>query len=273
MALPPAAEAFDAVAERFDARYGAWKSVSAQRRAVRAALLEAFEPGARILEMGGGTGEDARWLGKRGREVLLTDISPAMVRVATEKLRGLGLPEPMVSGAEQLGSIAASAGGQFDGAFTNFAALNCVADLEGVRKGLARLVRPGGRVLLVVFGTCTPGEWLVQLLRGDVRAAFRRFHRGDVEARLGGKDFVVRYHRSADLVKALAPSFELRARRGIGVFVPPSAAEPWVSGHETLLSLLEQLDRVVSRPLAMFGDHILYEFERTPLNDARGRVE
>ena len=52
MSLPPAAAAFDAVAERFDARYGGWKSVAAQRRAVRAALIEAFAPGARILEIG-----------------------------------------------------------------------------------------------------------------------------------------------------------------------------------------------------------------------------
>ena len=273
MSLPPAAAAFDAVAERFDDRYGAWKSVAAQRRAVRAALTEAFEPGARILELGGGTGEDAQWLAEQGREVLLTDVSPAMVRIAARKLRGLGLPEPMVSGAEQLESIADAVSGQFDGAFTNFAALNCVTDLDAVRRGLARLVRPGGRVLLVVFGIYTPGEWLVQLLRGDPRAAFRRFRHGDVEARLGGKEFVVRYHRSSDLAKALAPSFELRGRRGVGVFVPPSAAEPWISGHEALLSVLEQLDRLASRPLAIFGDHILYEFERTPVNRVSVGVE
>ncbi|MEP7002746.1 MAG: methyltransferase domain-containing protein, partial [bacterium] len=205
LSLPPAAAAFDAVAERFDARYGAWKSVAAQRRAVRAALVEAFPRGARLVELGGGTGEDAEWLAREGRVVLLTDVSPSMVRLATEKLRGLGLPAPVVSPAERLDAFVGESAGPFDGAFSNFAALNCVTDLAGVGRGLAALVRPGGRVLLVVFGVCTPGEWIVELLRGRPGSAFRRASRGNVAARLGGQEFVVRYHRERDLVTALAP--------------------------------------------------------------------
>ena len=265
MSLPPAAAAFDAVAERFDARYGAWMSVASQRRAVRAALIEAFAPGAQLLEIGGGTGEDAAWLAGQGRTVLLTDVSPAMVRLATEKLRGLGLPTPRVVPAEGLEAIGDDAGAPFDGAFSNFAALNCVTDLAPVGRALATLVRPGGRVLIVLFGVCTPGEWMVELMRGNPRAAFRRVSRGSVAARVGGHDFAVRYHRGRDLVRALSPGFRLVGRRGIGVFVPPSAAEPWISRHPRLLRVLERLDGLVARPLALLGDHVLHEFERTAL--------
>jgi hypothetical protein len=53
------------------------------------------------------------------------------------------------------------------------------------------------------------------------------------------------------------------SRRGVGVFVPPSAAEPWISGHPGLLRGLEWLDRKAGRPLALLGDHILYSFRRT----------
>src|SRR5271154_1918672 len=84
-ALAPAAAAFDAIAERFDERFGPWLSVAAQRRAVRSALRDAFPPGARVIEIGGGTGEDALWLMARGRQVLLTDVSPLMVRLAAAK--------------------------------------------------------------------------------------------------------------------------------------------------------------------------------------------
>src|SRR5271163_5332003 len=86
--LAPAAAAFDAVAEAFDERFGPWLSVAAQRRAVRAALRDAFPPGARVIEIGGGTGEDALWLSAHGRQVLLTDVSPLMVRVAAAKFAG-----------------------------------------------------------------------------------------------------------------------------------------------------------------------------------------
>ena len=258
--LPPAAEAFDAVAESFDGRFGGWKSVAAQRRAVRAELVRAFAPGAHVIEIGGGTGEDAVWLAQNGRNVLLTDPSPTMVRIASTKLRAHGMPSPMVATAEELSSIAPIS--SFDGAFSNFAALNCVADLSAVARGLGTLVRPGGRVLLVLFGVFTPGEWITELARGNMRSAFRRAARGDVQARLGGRAFTVRYHRRREMIDAFAPQFRFVGMRGIGVFVPPSAAEPWISAHPRLLGALEGLDRVTSRPLAMFGDHVLYEFER-----------
>jgi SAM-dependent methyltransferase len=265
--LSPAAEAFEAIAESFDDRFGSWLSVAAQRRAVRAELLSAFPSGARVLEVGGGTGEDASWLTRQGRTVLLTDPSPAMVRIAASKLAPLGAPAPMTLSAEGLSTLADALGGPvLDGAFSNFAALNCVPDLSPVARGLARLVRPHGVIVLVVFGICVPGEWIVEAMRGNPSAMFRRLSRGDVHARLGAREFFVRYHRASDIARTFAPWFHLTRRRGIGVFVPPSAAEPRISRHTHLLSLLEGLDRATSRPFAMFGDHVLYRLERTDVN-------
>ena len=248
-----AALAFDAIADRFDERFGAWRSVAAQRRAVYAALLRAFPEGARVLEIGGGTGIDAAWLTARGRQVFLTDASPAMVRIARQRVSAAE-----VVPAERLDGLSA---GPFDGAFSNFAALNCVVDLVPVAQGLAKLVKPGGHVLLVLFGGFAPSEILVQLVRWDFRAAVRRLHH-DAPARLGGRDFVVRYHRPWEITSAMRPWFRLVGRRGIGVVVPPSAAEPWISRHPRLLSAMEAIDRVVAGPLAGLGDHVLYHFER-----------
>ena len=122
--------------------------------------------------------------------------------------------------------------------------------------------------MLVIFGTCPPGEWAVQLARLDVRSAFRRASKGDVHARLGGRDFTVRYHRAADVTRAFAPWFRMVRRTGVGVFVPPSAAEPAISRFPRLLAALEAMDRVVSRPLARFGDHVLYHLERRDVSAA-----
>ena len=261
-ALSAAARAFDAAAARFDERFGGWLSVAAQRRAVRAELVDAFPVGAHVLEIGGGTGEDALWLTEQGRSVFLTDAAPSMVRAAREKLATHSGFEAEVIAAEDLASVERT----FDGAFSNFAALNCVSDLAPVARGLARLVRPGGHVVIVLFGIAVPGEWIVQLTRGDTRAMFRRAARGDVHARLGGNEFVVRYHRPRAVARAFQPWFRLERRRGIGVFVPPSAAEPWISAHPRLLKFLDGLDRVTARPLALLGDHILFRFERTESN-------
>ncbi len=263
--LPPPARAFDAIADAFDARYGGWRSVAAQRRAVRGRLEAAFPAGALLLELGGGTGEDALWLAKRGRRVLVTDPAPRMVETAARKLGGMAGCGAQVAAAEALDGLAARRAGAplFDGAFSNFAALNCVADLAPVARGLARLLRPGAPALLVLFGTFPPGEALVELVRRRPAAAVRRLRRGSVVARLGGRDFAVRYHRPAAVARAFQPWFRLRAVRGIGIFVPPSAAEPWISRHPRLLGALERLDRVASRPLALLGDHVLFHLART----------
>lgn len=265
MVTPAAARAFDTVADTFDARFGAWLSVAAQRRVVREALAAAFPEGARLLEVGGGTGEDALWLLERGRNVLLTDASPSMVRVAKAKVAGRPGAEAEVAPAEALGALADRRADQprFDGAYSNFAALNCVSDLSAFGRGLARLLRPGAPAVLVTFGTCCPGEMIVEGLRGRPGSMFRRFARGDVAARLNKQDFTVRYHRPDEIAAALAPWFRPVGRQGVGVFVPPSAAEPWISRHPRLLGGLEAIDRVVSRPLAGLGDHVLHHFVRT----------
>jgi len=261
--LSPAAAAFDAIAERFDERFSPWLSVAAQRRQVRTALEAAFPPGARLIEIGGGPGEDALWLLRRGRQVLLTDASPLMVRIAAAKFGDLPGARAETCAAEDIGDLAATADAPFDGAFSNFAALNCVDDLGPFALGLARLLRPGAPALLVVFGRVCPGEWLVETLRGRPRNAFRRIAAGDQPARLGGREFTVRYHRRRDLERVMAPWFRPTGRQGVGVFVPPSAAEPWVSRHPRLLQALETLDRGLAGPLAPLGDHVLYRFVRT----------
>ena len=267
MSAPHAAAlAFDAAAPAFDERFGSWASVAAQRRAVRAALLRTFPPGGRILELGGGTGEDAAFLASHGYDVLLTDPSPAMVSRAQAKLAPLG-SRAEAAAAEELDGFASrylSAGGApFDGVFSNFAPLNCVVDLEAVARGLAMLLKPGAPALLVLFGTLCPGEIVTEFLRCRPRQALRRCKRGPVQARLAGHEFNVVYHRRAALRRTFKPWFVLEKRIGIGIAVPPSAAEPWVSAHPRLLTAMENLDHLLSRPLAAFGDHVLFQFRRT----------
>jgi SAM-dependent methyltransferase len=264
--LRPAALAFDAVAPTFDSRFGTWHSVAAQRRAVRTALLRVFPAGGHILELGGGTGEDATFLAERGFDMLLTDPSPAMVALAKAKLAPLGARAEIAAG-EEMEDFAANhlSTGRllFDGAFSNFAPLNCITDLRPVARGLARLLKPDAPAMLVLFGTFCPGEMVVEVLRGRSHLALRRCKPGEAPARLSKCEFSIVYHRRAAMRRAFAPWFVLEKRLGIGVTVPPSAAEPWISQQPHLLAAMEVLDRSLARPLAMLGDHVLYQFRRT----------
>lgn len=267
---PPAVRAFGAVAEVFDTRFGDWASVAAQRRAVRRHLLAAFPPGSTLLELGGGTAEDALFLARHGREVLFTDGAASMVERARAKAEDSGLADRVrteVLVLEDLEEFARDRRDRgaplFDGAYSNFAALNCVPDLRPVARGLSGLLSPGARALLVLFGPFPPGEVLVQLVRGDPRAAFRRLRKGATPARLGGMDFHVWYPGPRQVARAFSPEFGLRGTRGIGIFVPPSAAEPMISRYPRALALMERLDRLAEAPLAWLGDHVLLQLERT----------
>jgi SAM-dependent methyltransferase len=261
----PAALAFDAIAPQFDLRFGQWLSVAAQRRAVRAALLRVFPKGGHILELGGGTGEDAMFLTERGFKMFLTDPSPGMVSQARAKLAPFNA-QAEVAAVEELEDFASrylSAGGAlFDGAFSNFAPLNCIVDLEPAARGLACLLKPGATAMLVLFGTLCPGEMVTEVFRGRPHQSLRRIKRGEIPAQIAERHFHIVYHRRAALLRAFSQWFEMEKRLGIGVTVPPSAAEPWISNHPRLLGFMEAIDRVVSRPMATFGDHVLYQFRR-----------
>ena len=140
--LRPAAVAFDAIATNFDLRFGQWLSVAAQRRAGHAVLRREFPTGGHILELGGGTGEDAMFLAERGFDVFLTDCSPTMLSLAKTKLTPFGAQAEVTTGEEleDFASRHLSAGGAlFDGALSNFAPLNCVVDLEPVARRLASM--------------------------------------------------------------------------------------------------------------------------------------
>jgi SAM-dependent methyltransferase len=286
--LPPAVAAFDSVAGAFDARYGEWASVAAQRRAVRRYLLSVFPVGAHLLELAGGTGEDALYMAGHGRTVLLTDGSPEMVARARARIDAAGLTgrvttrELLLERLESLAADATAAVGcegaddsdgahgsdgarlrAFDGAYSNFAGLNCVADLRPVARGLARLLPAGAPALLVVFGPLPPGEVLTQLVRGEPRSALRRLRRVGAGARINGRSFEVHYPTPRSVACAFTPWFRLRRMRGIGIAVPPSAAEPFVSRLPRVVRALESFDRLVAAPLALLGDHVLLHFERT----------
>ncbi len=72
--------------------------------------------------------------------MFLTDPSPAMVAQANAKLVSLGGRAEVAAGEDMEDFAArylAAGGARFDGAFSNFAPLNCVEDLGPVARGLA----------------------------------------------------------------------------------------------------------------------------------------
>lgn len=257
---------FDAVAVRYDETFTSSLIGQAQRAAVWSELVKAFRPGDRILEIGCGTGVDACFLAEHGVQVVACDASSQMIQVAARRIREKGLQKlvhPQVLHAEDIAALAADE--LFDGAFSNFGALNCVADLGRVASGLARLLKPGASALLCWMGRYCAWEMIWHLTQRNWDKAFRRLKREGVTAKIAENAFLrVHYPPVRLLARKFAPEFHLRSIKGVGVAVPPSYLEPWAQRHPLLLGSCEQFDSWMAKcpGLRTLGDHVLVRLER-----------
>ena len=264
---------FDAVAVRYDETFTWSKIGRAQRASVWSDLAKSFRPGDRILEIGCGTGIDACFLAEGGVRVLACDSSSQMIALTRRRVRDLGhqkLVQPLLLRAEDIATL--PTGESFNGAFSNFGALNCVADLRRLACDLARLLQPGAIALLCWMGSCCLWEMTWYLAQGNLDKAFRRWNRKGTRARLADGAFVhVYYPRVRWLARTFAPEFRLTSFKGIGVAVPPSYLEPWAQRHPRLFQLCQRADCSLGRSAGVraLGDHVLVRFERT----GRGMVE
>jgi ubiquinone/menaquinone biosynthesis C-methylase UbiE len=257
---------FDAIAERYDETFTTSKIGRAQRASVWKELEKAFYPGDRVLEIGCGTGVDACFLADRGVEVIACDNSPQMIAVTTRRVTQgdrLGLVYPRLLAAEDVSAL--RNGDFFDGAFSNFGALNCVEDIQQFARDLAALLKPGATALLCSMGPCCWWELVWYLVHARPDKAFRRLRRGGVTARLtDGTAIRVRYPSVRLLRSTFAPDFHLVSIKGIGVSVPPSYLEDCASRFPRAFEWSMRADSVLSHcpGIRVLADHVLLEFRR-----------
>jgi ubiquinone/menaquinone biosynthesis C-methylase UbiE len=261
--LPQAALGFDRLAEGYDRVFTDSVIGRAQRNVVWQALAEAFAPGSHILEMNCGTGEDAIFLSRKGISVFACDASQRMVEVARSRVlsEDQDLVQLELLPIEQLFLLQPQH--PFDGAFSNFSGLNCVADLHETARQLSMLLAPGASLIICLSTRFCAFEMIWFLLRGDLKNAFRRTS-GQATAHVSGLPVSLQYFTVGQLRELFSPWFKLRSFAGVGVVIPPTFAESWISKHPLIFKLLEAVDRKIHRlpGLRVLGDHILLSFER-----------
>lgn len=263
-ALQPGSEAatvraFDAYAPRYDSDCGGQLFTSIRRR-VHRVLEQNFPPGSRVLEIGCGTGIDAKFLAGRGVHVVAADPASRMLDVAADRLGGAATL--IQAGLSEI-DARLDPGLTFDGIFSDFGALNCVDRLDALGSLAAgRLVR-GGRVVLCLISPICAWEIAYFLFTAHPRAAVRRFTFGGPVVVPFGKDTVATYyHRPRAVVRALGPGYDVCTLRGLPVFVPPPWLEPlWTRIPVRVQRVLSSLDRGLDSrfPFNRLGDHFLME--------------
>ena len=258
------AAAFDSVAETYDAEFTHTALGRALRQRVWRKLAARFPAGSRVLELNCGTGEDAAWLARRGVKVLITDQSEAMLAVARRKTAGLPVEATHLDMSRPSLEPWAVRLAPFDGAFSNFGGLNCVADVRPLARSLAGWLRPGAALLLVVMGPLCLWEIAWYLLRVRPRSAFRRWARRGAQAHIGAHALRVFYPWPGEIARVFAPEFHPVRLTGLGVALPPSLLAGTMHKYARLFGLLNTVEDRLARtwPASHAGDHYVLELER-----------
>ena len=146
-------EAWDAIAEGFD-RYVAPQEAELASEALRMVGLEAGE---RFLDVAAGTGGLSLPAARLGAEVLATDWSPAMMEMFAARVRDEGLmnAEGRVMDCHALDLPDDS----FDVTGSQFGVM-LVPDQPRALREMVRVTKPGGRVLLIAYGSPAELEFL-----------------------------------------------------------------------------------------------------------------
>jgi SAM-dependent methyltransferase len=267
--------AFDRLASEYDTIAGG-EIFRLLRERTHAAFAARFSAGARVLEIGCGTGLDTAFLGRRGVRVVACDPSEEMVSRALRRLAHEGLvkettvvPCGLNQFASFLDALEEPAG--FDGIVSNFGALNCVQHLAPLRALAHRYLRPGGAIVLGLMGRTCALEVLYFTATRRSALATRRRSGGGIDVPVGGVDVPTFYHRIADVRDALGIDNALDRVEGIGVAIPPPYLEPrWQKLPATVRTVLASIDRAIAPwpPFNRIGDHVLLHFLKRSAADA-----
>jgi len=144
---------FDRIARVYDRMNSVMTAGMHHRWRERAADLANVGPGSTALDVATGTGDLAIELARRGAEVTGSDFAPAMLEIARRKAPGLAFEEGDALALDYPDH-------SFDAATVGFGARN-FADLDRGLSEMARVVRPGGRVVVLEITTPTkpPLSW------------------------------------------------------------------------------------------------------------------
>lgn len=175
------------------------------------AITRLIEPGTKVVDVGTGTGVLACELAQIGLDVVGIDSSESMLEAARTKLEGLALPATGRIRFEQADAAALPfADEELDAAFAHMV-LHYMPSPEVVVMEMARIVRPGGHVVIVDFRAHAI-EWM----KRDLGVRWMGFSHEDVTgwfAHAGLSQPVVHEYPARSRDRDLPGTFIASARR------------------------------------------------------------
>jgi ubiquinone/menaquinone biosynthesis C-methylase UbiE len=257
-------QAFSRQAEKYDCYEEDHDILKWMREQVHQHALSHLTVGDHILEINAGTGIDAAYFAALGYRVHATDMSEGMLRQLEKKVVLQDLDEKITLqkiSYTELDQIT----NKFDYIFSNFGGLNCIPDLGPVAKNIPKLLKPKGKVTLVIMPPICPWE-LALILRGHFKSAVRRLHRNGVLAHVEGVHFKSFYFTPKRVLKVFGREFKKIALQGLGSVSPPPYMKNFPKRLPEVYRFLTSLDARISRfpPFNSWADHFILTMQFMP---------
>jgi 2-polyprenyl-3-methyl-5-hydroxy-6-metoxy-1,4-benzoquinol methylase len=253
-------DAFDSVAADYDGPRGNNALIQDMRSEMWRTLDATFAPESRLIDLGCGTGLDAVRMARVGHHVTATDWSQRMVERTRERAEREQLADRVQTiavGAHELFRVDGQA--QFDGAYSNLGALNCVPNLAEMAAQCARLLKPRAALVFSVIGRVCPWEIGYYALRRNWARLRVRFAATMVPVSMNKQVVWTRYYTPREFYGAFERQFALEHWRGLCVLAPPPYMTQMKEKHLRLYERLWRLDRRAAGwpMLRNMGDHFV----------------
>ncbi|HKE96562.1 MAG TPA: methyltransferase domain-containing protein [Povalibacter sp.] len=257
--------AFDSVAADYDGPRGNNALIQDMRAEMWRWLDMTFTPGARLLDLGCGTGIDAIRMARLGHHVTATDWSPLMIDRTSARALAESVSDRVETGAVGAHELHRIPGLElFDGAYSNLGPLNCVPDLTTVSTECARLLRRGGALVFTVIGRVCPWEIAYYVTQRRWARLRVRFARNVVPVGMNKRTIWTRYYTPREFYAAFAREFTLEHHRALCLFPPPPYLATVKDRYPRAYRRLWRMDRrAAGWPLLRgMGDHFLIVMRR-----------
>jgi ubiquinone/menaquinone biosynthesis C-methylase UbiE len=257
--------AFTAQSSVFDKIYADNTIVTYKRERVRNHVLQYLAPDGYILELNSGTGDDALFFAGRGHRVHATDISTGMQVELKRKVAAKGLQDKITTelcSYTELNLLQNK--GPFDHIFSNFAGLNCTDELGKVLGSFAGLLKPGGRVTLIILPGFCLWEFML-VFKGKLRIGLRRlFSDNGRKAHIEGKYFTCWYYNPSFVITRLKDQFDVLSIEGLCTIVPPSYLDGFAEKYPKTYRLLKDKESKLKNrwPWKYIGDYYIISLQK-----------
>jgi ubiquinone/menaquinone biosynthesis C-methylase UbiE len=257
--------AFDHTASGYDATF-THSEIGSRQRAIVWKYLEKHLPTQplRILEINGGTGEDAIFLAQKGHHVTCTDIAENMVAAGRNKANDAQVKVKF----QQLDITRLSEESfaePFDLVFSNFGGLNCLdaKALQELSINLPKILQPNGQFIAVIMPRYCAWESWYFFLKLKWGKMFRRRKKGPLMVHVEGEQVPTWYYSPSRIKKLFKSHFSYKRKKPVGICIPPSYLEPLMQRNKWLLRMCSKMEGFWGRISAMSGasDHYLIELE------------